>query len=52
MEREQLEREKEEAKQELETIEKLKQEELLIQQRMEEHQKVGAHVFLVTQTGK
>lgn len=39
MEREQLEREKEEAKQELETIEKLKQEELLIQQRMEEHQK-------------
>ncbi|XP_075203418.1 DPY30 domain-containing protein 1-like isoform X2 [Anomaloglossus baeobatrachus] len=39
LEREQLEREKEEARQELETIEKLKQEELLIQQRIEEQQK-------------
>ncbi|XP_071985875.1 DPY30 domain-containing protein 1-like isoform X2 [Engystomops pustulosus] len=38
LEREQLEREKEEARQELETIEKLKQEELLIQQKMEEQQ--------------
>ncbi|XP_040292304.1 DPY30 domain-containing protein 1-like [Bufo bufo] len=39
LEREQLETEKEEARQELETIEKLKQEELLIQQKMEEQQK-------------
>ncbi|XP_077115476.1 DPY30 domain-containing protein 1-like [Ranitomeya variabilis] len=39
LERDQLEREKEEARQELETIEKLKREELLIQQRIEEQQK-------------
>ncbi|KAM3912620.1 DPY30 domain-containing protein 1-like [Leptodactylus fuscus] len=39
LEREELEREKEEARQELETMEKLKQEELLIQQRVEEQQK-------------
>ncbi|XP_044155250.1 DPY30 domain-containing protein 1-like [Bufo gargarizans] len=39
LEMEQLETEKEEARQELETIEKLKQEELLIQHKMEEQQK-------------
>ncbi|XP_069835326.1 DPY30 domain-containing protein 1-like isoform X2 [Dendropsophus ebraccatus] len=39
LERDQLEREKEEARQELETMEKLKQEELLIQQKIEEQQK-------------
>ncbi|XP_073537562.1 DPY30 domain-containing protein 1-like [Phyllobates terribilis] len=42
LEREQLEIEKEEARQELETIEKLKQEELLIQQKIEEQQKRNA----------
>ncbi|XP_075698908.1 DPY30 domain-containing protein 1-like isoform X2 [Rhinoderma darwinii] len=39
LDREQLEREKEEARQELETIEKLKQEELFIQRRIEEQQR-------------
>ncbi|KAM4703394.1 DPY30 domain-containing protein 2 [Rhinophrynus dorsalis] len=39
IEREELEREKEEARQELETAEKLKQEEIEIQQRIEEHQR-------------
>ncbi|XP_056386932.1 DPY30 domain-containing protein 2-like isoform X2 [Hyla sarda] len=39
LDREQLEREKEEARQELETIEKLKQEEFLIQEKIKEQQK-------------
>ncbi|XP_056386935.1 DPY30 domain-containing protein 1-like isoform X4 [Hyla sarda] len=41
LDREQLEREKEEARQELETIEKLKQEEFLIQEKIKEQQKGG-----------
>ncbi|MEE6488688.1 hypothetical protein FKM82_015321 [Ascaphus truei] len=47
LEREELEREREEARRELEIIAKLKQEELLIQQKMEEQQRVRANALNV-----